>query len=175
MVTKIRSLHPTRDHRDDLPAVSSNPLHCLQVSRKTVEDVCRGIHTNTTEGPDGWSANVLKQLFHEADDMLQGAAENDDLIGRLQKVINRITSGLMPKEVRYCLVRLKSILIPKFDTGGHHIVHRPIGIMPRPQEFKQRNTSTQCKWRCVRKVVVTSLPQQHRQRSTRAKLVGQQT
>ena len=121
MIAKIKSLHPPRDDRDDLPGISSNPIHSLVVERRVVEDVVRGLHANTSEGPDGWSANVLKHIFREADDMLQGATENDDLIGRLQKVINRIAAGLMPPEVRYCLIRLKSILIPKFDAGGIHI------------------------------------------------------
>ena len=129
MIDKIRSLHPTRNALDDLPPISSDPSLSMTVSRRTVLDVCRGIHSNSCAGPDGWEACVLKQIFNNAEDMAQGAGEDDDLIGRLQKVINRITHGLMPKEVRYCLVRLKSVLIPKFDTGGHHIGHRPIGIM----------------------------------------------
>jgi hypothetical protein len=129
MINKIRSLHPTRNALDDLPPISSDPSLSMTVSRRTVLDVCRGIHSNSCAGPDGWEACVLKQIFNNAEDMAQGAGEDDDLIGRLQKVINRITHGLMPKEVRYCLVRLKSVLIPKFDTGGHHIGHRPIGIM----------------------------------------------
>ena len=129
MIDKIRSLHPTRNSLDDLPPISSDPSLSMTVSRRIVLDVCRGIHSNSCAGADGWEACVLKQIFGNAEDMAQGAGEDDDLIGRLQKVINRITHGLMPKEVRYCLVRLKSVLIPKFDTGGHHIGYRPIGIM----------------------------------------------
>ena len=129
MISKIKALHPERSDRDNLPELTNNPSHILKVSRRTVEDVCKGVHTNSCEGPDAWSANVIKQIFAAADDLQQGAAEGDDLIGRLQKVINRITAGLMPHEVRYCLVRLKSILIPKVDTGGFRIGDRPIGIM----------------------------------------------